>query len=105
MLKSVYDTNNNGVVDRAEKLSTARKINGVNFDGGGDITIYDNTKLPLTGGTVTGRTLFNQGISIININGGAGTAGFMYFAQIKVNSSYQNQPIVFCIHQERDLVL
>ncbi|MFW2500400.1 hypothetical protein [Clostridium diolis] len=99
MLKSVYDTNNNGVVDRAEKLSTARKINGVNFDGGGDITIYDNTKLPLTGGTVTGRTLFNQGISIININGGAGTAGFMYFAQIKVNSSYQNQPIVFCIHQ------
>ncbi|OOM19349.1 hypothetical protein CLOBE_53700 [Clostridium beijerinckii] len=99
MLKSVYDTNNNGVVDRAEKLSTARKINGVNFDGSGDITIYDDTKLPVSGGTVTGRTLFNQGISIININGGAGIAGFMYFAQIKVNSSYQNQPIIFDIHQ------
>ncbi|MBN7575402.1 hypothetical protein C1H57_08285 [Clostridium sp. 2-1] len=99
MLKSVYDTNNNGVVDRTEKLYTARKINGVNFDGSGDITIYDNTKLPVSGGTVTGRTLFNQGISIININGGAGTEGFMYLAQIKVNSSYQNQPIIFDIHQ------
>ncbi|OOM18393.1 hypothetical protein CLOBE_55040 [Clostridium beijerinckii] len=46
MLKSVYDTNNNGVVDRAEKLSTARKINlngdatgNASFDGNQDISI------------------------------------------------------------------
>lgn len=44
----------------ATKLATARKINNVNFDGSADITIVDTTKLPLTGGTVTGD------INIIN---------------------------------------
>ena len=44
----------------ATKLATARKINGVAFNGTADITITtsDNTKLPLTGGTVTGATYF-----------------------------------------------
>lgn len=32
----------------ATKLKTARKINGVDFDGTGDITIEDNTKIPLS---------------------------------------------------------
>lgn len=31
----------------ADKLKTARKINNVDFDGSENITIYDNTKLPL----------------------------------------------------------
>lgn len=39
MTKAQYDTNSNGVVDKAEKLATARKINGVNFDGTDDINI------------------------------------------------------------------
>ncbi|MDV3426147.1 MAG: hypothetical protein LIR50_03015 [Bacillota bacterium] len=39
MTKAQYDTNSNGVVDKAEKLATARKINGVNFDGTNDINI------------------------------------------------------------------
>ena len=45
MLKSIYDTNNDGKVDRTEKadtaikLETARKINGVAFDGTADINI------------------------------------------------------------------
>jgi len=38
----------------ATKLTTARPINGVNFDGTQGITITDSTKLPLTGGTMTG---------------------------------------------------
>jgi len=38
----------------ATKLATARSINGVGFDGTANITIADNTKLPLTGGTLTG---------------------------------------------------
>lgn len=38
----------------ADKFTNARKINGVSFDGSGDITIADSTKLPLTGGTITG---------------------------------------------------
>lgn len=40
MLKATYDTNGDGVVDGAEKLATARNINGVAFDGTGDITVY-----------------------------------------------------------------
>ena len=38
----------------ATKLTTARTINGVSFDGTANITVADATKLPLTGGTVTG---------------------------------------------------
>ncbi|NRT32448.1 uncharacterized protein YdcH (DUF465 family) [Clostridium beijerinckii] len=51
MLKSVYDTNNNGVVDKAEKLSTARKINlngdvtgSVIFDGSEDASITTSSR-------------------------------------------------------------
>lgn len=38
----------------ATKLATARTINGVAFDGSANITIVDSTKLPLTGGTMSG---------------------------------------------------
>lgn len=38
----------------ATSLQTARTINDVAFNGTANITIADNTKLPLTGGTVTG---------------------------------------------------
>lgn len=37
-----------GVVKAADKLATARKINGVSFDGTADITVEDDTKIPLT---------------------------------------------------------
>lgn len=39
----------------ANKLYTARKINGVNFDGTADITIADDTKLPILGGELLGK--------------------------------------------------
>lgn len=46
------DTDKN--VLSATKLSTARKINGVNFDGTTDITIADNTKEPIViAGTIS----------------------------------------------------
>jgi hypothetical protein len=38
----------------ATKLQTARTINGVSFDGTANITIADATKLPLSGGILTG---------------------------------------------------
>ena len=38
----------------ATVLDTARKINGVAFDGSANITVADATKLPLTGGILTG---------------------------------------------------
>ena len=44
-----------GNSNTATKLQTPRNINGVAFDGTKNITVADNTKLPLTGGTVTGK--------------------------------------------------
>jgi hypothetical protein len=38
----------------ATTLQTARTINGVGFNGSANITVADATKLPLSGGTVTG---------------------------------------------------
>ena len=45
----------------ASRLQTARTINGVAFDGTANITVADNTKLPLTGGTLTGRLIGTRG--------------------------------------------
>lgn len=39
----------------ATALQTARTINGVSFNGTANITVADATKLPLTGGTLTGQ--------------------------------------------------
>ena len=38
----------------ATRLQTARTINGVSFNGTANITVYDSTKLSLSGGTMTG---------------------------------------------------
>lgn len=43
-----YKGSANGVVKAADKLQTARKINGVAFDGTADVTIADNTKISTT---------------------------------------------------------
>ena len=51
-LDSKLDSTANAV--SATKLATARTINGVAFDGTTNITIADATKLPLTGGTLSG---------------------------------------------------
>ena len=44
----------------ATKLQTARTINGTPFDGTTNITVADSTKLPLTGGTMTGDIVFQN---------------------------------------------
>ena len=41
-------------------LQTARTINGVSFNGSANITVADSTKLPLTGGTLTGTVVYNN---------------------------------------------
>jgi hypothetical protein len=43
------------LASNATKLATARQINGVNFDGSASITITDSSKLPLTGGILSGK--------------------------------------------------
>lgn len=47
----------------ATALQTARTINGVSFNGTANITVADATKLPLTGGTVTGTVTVNGAIN------------------------------------------
>lgn len=47
----------------ATALATARTINGVSFNGTANITVADATKLPLTGGTVTGTVTVNGAIN------------------------------------------
>ena len=49
-----WNQNTTGNAATATTLQTARNINGVSFNGSADITIADSTKLPLTGGTLTG---------------------------------------------------
>ena len=48
------DTLNQNTTGSAATLTTPRAINSVNFDGSADITIFDATTLPHTGGTLTG---------------------------------------------------
>jgi hypothetical protein len=63
-------------------LTTARTINGVSFNGSANITIADSTKLPLTGGTLTGTRpiTFDTAGGGVQIKGdAAGWATGLYF--------------------------
>lgn len=51
----------------ATKLATARTINGMAFDGTANITITDNTKLPLAGGTITGSLNVSDTITVTSV--------------------------------------
>ncbi len=50
-----------GNADSATKLQTPKAINGVNFDGSQNITIFDSSKVPLSGGTLTGYLTLHAG--------------------------------------------
>ena len=50
-----FNQSTTGNAATATTLQTARTINGVSFDGSANITVADSTKLPLAGGTITGR--------------------------------------------------
>lgn len=47
-----------GNASSATVLATPRNINGVAFDGSADITVADSTKLPLSGGSLSGDLTF-----------------------------------------------
>lgn len=63
----------------ATKLATARTINGVAFDGTANITVADSTKLPLTGGTMTGNLIIAPaGAAAIEVGRTDGVASTPY---------------------------
>lgn len=72
----------NGIAASATKLETARTINGVDFDGTSNITLPaqpDATKLPLTGGEITGTTESTSPTTgALRIKGGLGVAKNLY---------------------------
>ena len=66
-LSSLNKVFHDGYHPNADKLTTARTINGVSFDGTANITVADATKLPLTGGTLSGNlALGNNNITGVN---------------------------------------
>ena len=52
----------------ATKLVTARKINGVAFDGTADVTIVDSAALPKSGGIMTGPITSTSGAQFSSVN-------------------------------------
>ena len=61
---NIYANNFIGNASTATALQSARTINGVPFDGTQGISILDNTKLPLAGGTVTGSLNIDGNLTI-----------------------------------------
>lgn len=59
------------------KLATARTINGVAFDGTANITVADATKLPLTGGTLTGALNISSAVKSLAITTSGVERGFI----------------------------
>ena len=58
-----------GNATTATTLQTARTINGVSFNGSANITVADATKMPLTGGTITGQLTSTRAYSSTTGNG------------------------------------
>lgn len=52
--------NLNGIASSATKLQTPVLINGVQFDGTQNITLVDSTKLPVSGGSLSGPLYLND---------------------------------------------
>ena len=61
-----WPTFNQNTTGSAATLTTARNINGVAFNGSSDITIADSTKLPLTGGSISGKLTVSAGDNTSN---------------------------------------
>lgn len=89
----------NGTTNQTYDGSVAKTVNITPANIGAAASSHTHSYLPLTGGNVTGRTLFYQGNGVIDLSVGAGTAGYMYACQLKFTGTYQNQPIRFRVLQ------
>jgi hypothetical protein len=74
---NVYANNFVGNASSASLLINSRTINGTIFNGSQDIVIFDNTKLPLTGGTISGSVVANGNISIPSASLTFGTSNIL----------------------------
>ena len=61
-----WPTFNQNTTGSAATLTTSRNINGMAFNGSADITVADSTKLPLTGGSISGKLTVSAGTNALN---------------------------------------
>ena len=78
-------------VAMASTLTTARTINGVSFNGSQNITVADGTKLPLTGGAISGRLIASVNQSAIGVSGSS--------SQIEARSDAENSAASIAFHR------
>lgn len=71
-----YTINVTGNAGTATALQTARTINGVSFNGTANITVADGTKLPLSGGTMSGVITTVSSGTAINFSGQSDSFGY-----------------------------
>ena len=64
---------------------------------------HSHSYLPLSGGTVSGRTTFSQGNVVFSATGEAGKTGFVNIATIKVTGNYQNEPLEITFSRRSDV--
>ena len=63
---------------------------------------HTHSYLPLSGGTVTGETIFQKGTYVYSANGTPGSTGFVNIAEIKfTGTTYQNVPLEFEVFRRR----
>ena len=76
-----------GNATTATTLATARTINGVSFDGSANITVADATKLPLTGGTLTGDVVISKADAKVRLYDSTGTSGNNPFVEFDTTAN------------------
>lgn len=64
MAKAVYGGSTDGVVKAADRLCTPRKLGNAEFDGSTDISLGQMGALPDTGGTVTGKLICRDEVTL-----------------------------------------
>lgn len=75
------------------KLGNVTSVNGKN----GDVTVTPENigALPTTGGTVTGRSTFAQGIKNFHLESVTANAGYVIACTFIINGNYPNSPLQF----------
>ncbi len=82
-----------GNASTASSFAISRTINGVTFDGSSNITVQDSSKLPLSGGTVTG----NLAVSGNLILSSAATQSNHAVTKGYVDTLMDSRPLIFSL--------
>jgi hypothetical protein len=82
-----------GNASSASALLIPRTINNVAFDGSTSIVVYDSTKLPLTGGSITGQMFVQTPTSAFN----PATKGYVDNIKETLEAKIDSKPLFFSL--------